>query len=107
MTGQAVLDKDAVALQHLDRVYGLPPGTLNPKNNLTPTVPIYFLKSCDRGAKYALGFASDMQTRIACCLTIIRQCQKKISSLKLTRGYNSSGIRFGDKRFSSLPTYKT
>ena len=107
VTGQAVLDKDAVALRHLDRHYGLPEGTLNPKSQLTPTVPIFYLKGCDRGQKYALGLAADLQTRIACCLTIIRQCRKEIFSVRWTRGYNDAGIRFGDKRFSNLPTYKT
>ena len=102
-----MLDKDAVAMQHLDRFYGLPEGTLSPKSHLTPTVPIFFLKGCDRGPKYALGLAADLQTRIACCLTIIRQCKKEISSLRWVKGFNVSGVRFGDKRFSNLPTYKT
>ena len=107
MTGQAVKDKDAVALTHLDRLFGLPSGTLTPKTNLTPTVPVYFIKGCDRGDKYALGFASDLQARIAACMSIIKQCQREIHSLRWVRGYNILGIRFGDKRFAPLPSYKT
>ena len=96
-----------MALRHLDRHYGLPPGSLNPKTNLTPTVPLYFVRSCDRGSKYALGLASDLQARIASCLTVIRQCRREIYSQRWLRGYNDVGVRFGDKRFVSLPTYKT
>ena len=107
MSQQAVDDKDAVALHHLDRYYGLPCGSLNPKSSLTPTVPIFYLRSCDRGQKYALGLAADTQTRIACCLTIIRQCQKEIHSLRWTRGYNEIGVRYGDKRYQSLSSFKT
>ena len=107
MAKQLVADKDAIAMQHLDRHYGLPPGTLNPKSGLTPTVPIYYIKSCDRGQKYVLGLASDLQTRIACCLTIIRQCRREIHSLRWVRGYNDPGVRYGDKRFQCLPTFKT
>ena len=94
-------------MTHLDRLYGLPSGTLTPKTNLTPTVPIFFIKACDRGDRYALSFASDLQARIASCMVVIKDCQREIHSLKWTRGFNPVGIRFGDKRFAPLPSYKT
>ena len=102
-----MLDKDAVALTHLDKLYGLPVGSLSPKTNLTPTVPIFFIRGCDRGQKYVMSLAADLQSRVAACLTIIKQCQKEVHSLRWVRGYNDVGVRFGDKRFNNLPTYKT
>ena len=107
VSGQAVDDKDAVSLTHLDKMYGLPSGSLSPKTNMTPTIPIFFIRGCDRGPKYMLGLASDLQSRIAACLTIIKQCQREIFSVKWAKGFNGVGVRFGDKRFNSLPTYKT
>ena len=104
---QAVNDKDTVAIQHLDRHYGLPVGSLAPKTNLTPTIPMFYIKGCDRGQRYALSLATDLQSKVAACVTVIKSCKQQIFSTRWTRGYNPLGIRFGDKRFCPLPTYKT
>ena len=107
ISDQAVQDRDAVALQYLDRHYGLPAGSLNPKTNLTPTIPYFFVKSCDRGDKFALTLPADLQSKIAACVTVIKQSKQQIYSGRWIRGFNSPGIKFGDKKFFTLPTYKT
>ena len=94
-------------MQYLDRHYGLPVGSLNAKTNLTPTIPIFYVSSCQKGDRYALNLPSDLQSKVAACVIVIKQSNQQVLSDRWTRGFNPSGIKFGDKKFFPLPTYKT
>ena len=107
VANKSVSDADSVALRHLDGLYGIPAGSINPRTNLSPTIPVFFLKQCDRGSKYALNFPADLQSRIASCLVTIRNCRNEVYSTKWTKGYNQPIVKYGSRDFINLPTYKT
>ena len=104
---KGVNDTDSVSLRYLDQLYGIPCGSVKPGTNLSPQIPIFFVKNCNRGDKYALNLPVDTQSRLAACLVVLKSCRDEINSNKWVKGYNSIGVKYGDKRFINLPTFKT
>ena len=99
-------DKEKVATEHLNAMFGLPVKSLTLQNDLVPTVPLFYLRHCDQGARHALTLPVDVQARLASILVTINESQHKVFRHDWTRGYNPVGVRFGDVNFSNLPSFR-
>ena len=99
-------DKEKVATEHLNAMFGLPAKSLTLQNDLVPTVPLFYLRHCDQGARHALTLPVDVQARLASILVTINESQHKVFRHDWTRGYNPVGVRFGDVNFSNLPSFR-
>ena len=106
MAAKSVTDKEKVAAEHLNTMFGLPAKSLTLQNDLVPTVPLFYLRQCDHGSRHALTLPVDMQARLSAILVIINESQYKVFRHDWTRGFNPIGVRFGDVNFSNLPSFR-
>ena len=95
-----------MANEHLNTMFGLPVKSQTLKDDMVPTVPLFYLRSCDLGAQHALSLPVDVQAKIASILVVMNECQYKISRHDWTRGFNTVGTRFGDVNFQHLPSFR-
>ena len=103
---KSVEDQDAVSRAYLNSLYGAPPSTVSPDVNLYPTIAIYSVKGCDKGADYAATMANDIQARLAALLVTLKHDRAALNSRQWTYGFNSVGTKYGDNSFLPLSSFK-
>ena len=85
---------------------GVPARGIDVDNDLMPTVPLYFIKNCQKNGNHTLTLPIDIQARLGAVLMTINECQYKVTKHDWSRGFNSVGVRFGDQSFVTLPSFR-
>ena len=99
-------DQDAVSRAYLNKLYGIPPSTVSPDTNMFPTIAVYAVKSCDKGADYSSTFPNDIQAKLAALSVTLRHDKSALHARQWLHGYNSIGTKYGDNSFLPLASFK-
>ena len=106
MSRKSVADKDQVARDYLNSMYGLPVDSVRPDVNMCVTIPLYVVKGCNKGPKHILDLPGDIQARLAALLVTLKMDSQTIQSRQWVSGFNSPNLKAGDVTFVTLPSFK-
>ena len=101
-----MIDREELSVQRLSQMFGMPVHTVKPDVNVAPTVPLFYLKQCHKGDRHSLSLPSDVQSKLASILVTMNEARYKCMDYDWCRNFNSTGVRFSDDNYITLPTYR-